>query len=102
MSLLSLLDQKLDVYLQGYLNSEEVVGKVLAGKRRDVVLASKWGTRVPQYTAEDVEVSLTQSLQKLQTDYLDLYQVVNSVCFSQEPSPLSDPSSGTPGCFTKT
>ena len=33
------------------------------------------GTRVPKYTAEDVEISLTKSLQKLQTDYLDLYQV---------------------------
>ncbi len=60
---------------QGYLNSEEVLGKVLEGRRKNLVLASKFGTRVPQYTAEDVEVSLTNALQRLRTDYLDLYQV---------------------------
>lgn len=62
---------------QGYLNSEEVMGKVLAGRRKNVILASKMGTRVPKYTAEDVEISLTKSLERLQTDYLDLYQAWN-------------------------
>ena len=59
------------------MNSEEVMGKVLAGRRKNVILASKMGTRVPKYTAEDVEISLTKSLERLQTDYLDLYQAWN-------------------------
>ena len=50
------------------------MGRMLQGRRQDIVLATKFGTRVPKYTAIDVETSLTNSLQKLQTDYIDLYQ----------------------------
>jgi myo-inositol catabolism protein IolS len=60
---------------EGYLNSEAVLGRILQGKRRDVVVATKFGVRVPKYTATDIEQSITNSLAKLQTDYIDLYQV---------------------------
>ena len=57
------------------MNSEETLGKILEGRRKNVIVASKFGTRVPEYKGPDVEVSLLQTLQKLRTDYLDLYQV---------------------------
>ena len=69
-----------DLLSQGYLNSEVVLGKILAGRRKNVVIATKFGTRVPKYGPEDIEVSLTNSLQKLQTDYIDLYQVCRARC----------------------
>lgn len=62
---------------QGYLNSETVVGRLFQGRRQNVVLATKFGVRVPKYMATDIEQSLTNSLQKLQTDYIDLYQVID-------------------------
>ena len=40
-----------------------------------MVIASKFGTRVKNFSGTDVEVSLLQSLEKLKTDYIDLYQV---------------------------
>ncbi|WP_345750823.1 aldo/keto reductase [Microbacterium rhizophilus] len=68
-----------DVYSGG--ESEEIVGKALKGRRDDVVLATKFfmpmgdevnhrgGSR--RWIISEVEASLT----RLQTDYLDLYQV---------------------------
>ncbi len=50
------------------------MGRMLEGRRQNIVLATKFGSRVPKYTAVDVEISLTNSLQRLQTDYIDLYQ----------------------------
>ncbi len=61
--------------LQGYLNSEVVLGRLLQGKRRDVIVATKFGVRVPIYSASDIDQSVTNSLARLQTDYIDLYQV---------------------------
>jgi len=60
---------------EGYRNSEETLGKILEGRRKDVVIASKFGTRVKDFSGTDVEVSLLQSLEKLKTDYIDLYQI---------------------------
>ena len=70
-----------DLYDKGW--NEESVGKALAGKRKDVMLATKvgnqwradgsgwnWNPR-KEYILKAVE----QSLQRLRTDYIDLYQL---------------------------
>ncbi|HWE66816.1 MAG TPA: aldo/keto reductase [Acidimicrobiales bacterium] len=68
-----------DVYSQG--ESEEIVGQALKGRRDDVVLASK----VHYPMGDDpnrrgnsrrwIVAALENSLRRLQTDHLDLYQV---------------------------
>ncbi|YCH09738.1 aldo/keto reductase [Arthrobacter sp. alpha11c] len=68
-----------DVYSQG--ESEEIVGKALKGRRDDVVLATKVHGRL----GEDVNQAgnsrrwiireVEDSLRRLQTDWIDLYQV---------------------------
>ena len=68
-----------DVYSSG--ESEEIVGKALAGRREDVVLASKFhGTmgddpnrrgNSRRWIFQEVE----HSLKRLKTDWIDLYQV---------------------------
>ncbi|KPC84589.1 aldo/keto reductase [Streptomyces sp. NRRL S-4] len=71
-----------DVYGAGH--SERVLGRALAGRRDDVVVATKWGnlfderTRVmdgadrsPEYARE----ALIASLRRLGTDRVDLYQL---------------------------
>ncbi len=61
--------------------SERTLAKALGNKRRDVVIADKFGVRAgngptyydnsPEYVREAIELSL----QNLGTDYIDLYQV---------------------------
>lgn len=61
--------------------SEKILGKALGNKRKDVVIADKFGVRVgngktyydnsPSY----IKRALEQSLKNLGTDYIDLYQV---------------------------
>lgn len=64
------------VHSQAYLNSEVVVGKVLQGRRRDVIIASKFGGGgKTTFAPVDMEEAITQSLTRMQTDYIDLYQV---------------------------
>jgi aryl-alcohol dehydrogenase-like predicted oxidoreductase len=68
-----------DVYSGG--ESEEIVGKALAGRRDDVVLATKFHGRMGQgpnrhgtsrrWIVQEVEASL----RRLQTDWIDIYQV---------------------------
>lgn len=62
--------------------SERVVGKALEGIRDKVVLATKWGVyRDPageierSSTPNRLEFEIETSLQRLQTDHIDLYQV---------------------------
>lgn len=65
----------------GFGQSEKTLGKALAGKRSDVVIADKFGVRAgngptfydnsPGYIKEALE----RSLKNLGTDYIDLYQV---------------------------
>ncbi|XP_078671553.1 putative oxidoreductase YccK [Branchiostoma floridae x Branchiostoma belcheri] len=55
--------------------SERVLGRALEGRRRDAIVATKFGAIHKRYTAVEVESSLQASLQALQTDYVDLYQV---------------------------
>jgi aryl-alcohol dehydrogenase-like predicted oxidoreductase len=68
-----------DVYSQG--ESEEIVGTALLGRREDVVLA----TKAHGAMGEDINMKgnsrrwivreVENSLRRLQTDYLDLYQI---------------------------
>ncbi len=67
-----------DIY--GGTKSEEFLGRVLQGRRDKVVLASKFGIKIddarpggakPAYIRQAIDASLT----RLQTDYLDLYQI---------------------------
>ena len=52
--------------------SETLLGKVFARKRDQVVLASK--VRADEMKPEQIIAACEQSLQRLNTDYLDLYQ----------------------------
>jgi aryl-alcohol dehydrogenase-like predicted oxidoreductase len=71
-----------DVY--GYGHSETLIGKALRGwNREDVILATKVGgdfyhgvTRM-NFRAEYVRFALEQSLRRLKTDYIDVYQLHN-------------------------
>ncbi len=62
---------------RSYSNSEDRIGKALAargtGRRREVFLATKTNQRTRDAAAEHIK----QSLQRLQTDYIDLYQLHN-------------------------
>jgi diketogulonate reductase-like aldo/keto reductase len=53
--------------------SEEVVGKAISGMRERVVLASKFNPREPVIAS--LNTSIENSLRRLKTDYLDLYQI---------------------------
>ena len=61
--------------------SERTLSKALAGKRHEVVIASKFGVRVEQgrtfydNSPEYIEKAVVGSLERLNTDYIDLYQV---------------------------
>jgi aryl-alcohol dehydrogenase-like predicted oxidoreductase len=68
-----------DVYSQG--GSEEIVGEVLAGRRDDVLLATKVRMRMGEgpnmegLSRHHVIEGCEASLRRLRTDYVDLYQV---------------------------
>jgi aryl-alcohol dehydrogenase-like predicted oxidoreductase len=60
--------------------SETVLGQLLQGRRDQVVLATKWGAPMDDpYPARGsrryIRASLEASLRRLQTDYIDLYQL---------------------------
>lgn len=61
--------------------SERTLAKALEGRRHQVIIASKFGVRVEQgRTFYDnspayIEKAVTASLDRLRTDYIDLYQV---------------------------
>jgi aryl-alcohol dehydrogenase-like predicted oxidoreductase len=77
-----------DVYSQG--ESEEIVGKALAGRRDRVVLATKfWGQMGEGENRSGasrrwIVQAVDDSLRRLQTDWIDLFQV-------HRPSPGTDP-----------
>ena len=68
-----------DMYAQG--ESEQIVGKALKGRRDDVVLATKfWNTmgELPNQRGGSkrwVHQAVEDSLRRLDTDYIDLYQM---------------------------
>ena len=57
----------------GYTTSEERIGRAIKGKREEIILATKSLAR----TREDIEKHLKLSLERLGTDYIDLYQLHN-------------------------
>jgi aryl-alcohol dehydrogenase-like predicted oxidoreductase len=66
-----------DSYGDGH--SEELTGEFFKGIRKDVIIVTKGGTnfRVPErsknFTRDYLMMSLDESLQRLQTDYVDVY-----------------------------
>jgi len=70
-----------DVYGHGH--SEELIGKVFKGIRKDIVIATKVGgdfyQRLPRsnFDATYIRFALEHSLKRLNTDYIDLYQLHN-------------------------
>ncbi|MEJ3405963.1 aldo/keto reductase [Rathayibacter sp. YIM 133350] len=67
--------------IYGPYTNEELVGRALADRRDDVVIATKFGvvrhrdgaTRAVDGSAENVRFSLEASLKRLGTDHIDLY-----------------------------
>ncbi|MBZ5579069.1 MAG: aldo/keto reductase [Acidobacteriia bacterium] len=68
-----------DVYTMG--QSEEMLGKALAGKRKDVVISTKVGGRSGNallhqgLSRQHILASAEDSLRRLGTDYIDIYLV---------------------------
>ncbi|RSL33353.1 aldo/keto reductase [Salibacterium salarium] len=68
-----------DTYVGG--RSEEIVGEALKDRRSDVILATKVRMKVGDkpndvgYSRKRVMDGVEQSLRRLQTDYIDLYQL---------------------------
>ncbi|MCU1482718.1 MAG: aldo/keto reductase [Subtercola sp.] len=64
-----------------YADSEEVVGKALKGRRDSVVLTTKFGRPVdadPNHRGTSrrwIMTAVDNSLRRLQTDYIDVYQI---------------------------
>jgi predicted aldo/keto reductase-like oxidoreductase len=54
----------------GYTTSEERIGKALAGRREQVILATKTGARDKERATEHLELSL----KRLQSGYIDIWQ----------------------------
>ena len=59
---------------EAYLDSEERLGHILAGRRDSVFIATK-AFPSETYTYEHLRVALDRSLARLQTDRIDLYQL---------------------------
>jgi aryl-alcohol dehydrogenase-like predicted oxidoreductase len=76
-----------DIYGRG--KSERLIGEVFSGMRNDVVLSTKYGydiysneqvghKELPQkFTQEFTDFALQKSLERLQTDYVDVYGLHN-------------------------
>jgi aryl-alcohol dehydrogenase-like predicted oxidoreductase len=66
-----------NVYGNG--GSERFLGEILASNRDDVVIATKWGAGEPEDVAwgrrSHVRRCAEESLERLRTDYIDLYQM---------------------------
>jgi L-galactose dehydrogenase len=64
--------------LYGYTLSEQRLGEALKGKRDQVVLSTKCGRdkfEAFDYSAKRVTESIDESLRRLQTDHVDIYQL---------------------------
>ncbi|KAA3660978.1 MAG: aldo/keto reductase [Chloroflexi bacterium] len=68
--------------IYGFGHAEKILGKALVGQRDQVIIASKCGLvwdeqqRVTNnLTADSIFQEIDQSLQRLNTDYIDIYQI---------------------------
>jgi aryl-alcohol dehydrogenase-like predicted oxidoreductase len=64
--------------LYGFGHSERLLGEAFAGRREEVVIASKGGFADAQrqdFSAAHLQGALEKSLRRLRTDYIDLYQL---------------------------
>ena len=86
-----------NVYGAGH--SERVLGKALAGRRRQVVIATKFNSLFDEVTREvtgrscapaDIRKACEDSLRRLNTDYIDLYQFHNGGYSAEEALPVRD------------
>ncbi len=66
----------------GFGHAERVLGRALAGRRQQVIIASKCGLRwdaagtiVNDLRPERIEEEIHASLERLNTDYIDIYQM---------------------------
>lgn len=57
----------------GYSDSEEKIGRALSGERRNIVIA----TKTPAADAKTLHEHLELSLSRLESDYIDVYQLHN-------------------------
>lgn len=85
-----------DVY--GFGHSEELLGEALrGGKRQQVVIATKGGSNFQEtparlnFTPEYLMSAVEQSLRRLRTDYIDVYQLHNPPFSAIEHGHLFDP-----------
>jgi aryl-alcohol dehydrogenase-like predicted oxidoreductase len=63
---------------EGYGSAEQVLGEAVKGHRDQVYIATKVGMREgvqPNLSPEYIREACSESLRRLQTDYIDLYQV---------------------------
>lgn len=69
-----------DVY-GGQGKSEEFLGRILKGRRNDAIIATKWGMKMGEgphrsgASRKYLVAAVEDSLRRLQTDYIDLYQL---------------------------
>jgi aryl-alcohol dehydrogenase-like predicted oxidoreductase len=84
-----------DVY--GFGHSEELLGKALHGHRDRVIIATKGGSdfyHTPprlNFTESHLTYAVDQSLKRLNTDYIDLYQLHNPPFSAIEQARLFEP-----------
>ncbi len=77
-----------DSYASGA--SEKLVGEAIQGQREEIILSTKFGydihsevkreghqEREQKFTAEHINIAVEESLERLQTSYIDLYQLHN-------------------------
>ena len=57
----------------GHGESEEILAKALEGRRKEAIIATKVGSDA--LASQDVKAHCEQSLRRLGTDYIDLYQI---------------------------
>ena len=77
---------------RGYRTSEERIGKAVAGRREQVIIATKgWGDKVT------VQESIGESLKRLNTDYIDLWQFHNIGTFEEYEQGILGPGGGLEG-----
>lgn len=67
-----------DVYADGH--SERILGRALGHHRKDIIIATKFGSLHRTGTAQhptpfNIAKALEESLRRLRTDYIDLYQL---------------------------